>query len=272
MSENYFVGVNQKEIERLKAQHQAWHVHTSALWQRAGFSTGHRIADLGTGPGLNAIDLAKIVGSSGSISAFDKATTFLKHLHKTLEEANIHNVTTYQTDITTCTELEGGPYDGAFCRWFLAYLIESLDSVISSIYKSLKPGGVFACMEYLTLASTVCSPPIEGFDAHTEAWIKWYKQHGGDTNAGMILPSKFAEAGFSIESIECIGEKARPSDPLGQWWGQLFEDFGEKFVDEKLMTADELQKLLLGWSKISKGKDSFIYTPVLVQITARKPL
>ena len=34
---------------------------------------------------------------------------------------------------------------------------------LSTAARSLAPGGVFAAMEYLTLASATCAPPIRGF-------------------------------------------------------------------------------------------------------------
>ena len=38
-----------------------------------------------------------------------------------------------------------------------------MDVALENIRQSLRPGGVFAAMEYLTLRSVTCSPPSEAF-------------------------------------------------------------------------------------------------------------
>jgi ubiquinone/menaquinone biosynthesis C-methylase UbiE len=93
----------------------------------------------------------------------------------------LDNVRTVEADVSRLEAIEGG-FDGAFCRFFLAFLIADLDRVLCTIHRSLKPGGVLAAMEYLTLGSATCSPESRGFDAHTRAWVDYYRAHGADTS------------------------------------------------------------------------------------------
>ena len=72
MTDDYFIGVHARELERLKAQHDAWKPESAALWHAAGFGSGQRIADFGSGPGFTALELATIVGPSGRVVALDK--------------------------------------------------------------------------------------------------------------------------------------------------------------------------------------------------------
>jgi SAM-dependent methyltransferase len=269
MTEDYFIGVHARELERLRDQHVAWRSETRALWARAGFTTGHRLADLGSGPGFAALDLAAIVGADGSVTGVDKASPYLQFLEAEARRRGVNNVHVLEADLTRA-EPGAGIFDGAFCRFFLAFLIDDLDGVLGRIHRSLKPGGIVAAMEYLTLESSTCSPPIRGFDAHTRAWIAYYRRNGGDASVGRILPAKLEGAGFEVTSIECVGGTARPGEPWWNWWGRLMADFGETLVADGLMPRTDLQALRDDWTRISTAPHAFIYTPVLVQVVATK--
>lgn len=269
MAEEYFIGVDERELERLRHQHAAWDPETRALWKRAGFGTGQHIADLGSGPGFTSLELAEIVGASGRITAVDKAATFLNFLDAQAHAHALGNIRTVVTDVTTLTQI-GGALDGAFTRWFLAFLIDDLDHVLQCIHRSLKPGGVVACMEYLTLEAATASPPMRGFDAHTRGWIDYYAKYGGDTSVGAYLPSKLVDAGFAINSIEAVGGMAKPSHRWWSWWRRLSEDFGEKLAEEGFMTRDEVERLEHDWRAAEADPNAFIYTPILLQVVATK--
>lgn len=125
-------------------------------------------------------------------------------------------------------------------------------------------------MEYLTLGSAACAPPIRGFDAHTQAWVRYYRQNGGDTSVGTYLPQRLVRAGFEIVSANCVGGMAAPSHRWWSWWGRLMTDFGDKLVADGLMSDEELRGLREDWAAASVNPDAFIYTPVLLQVVARK--
>ena len=265
----YFIGVHARELERLRDQDAAWAPETRALWDAAGFGPGRRLADLGSGPGFTTLALAQRVGPAGCVTALDKASPYLDFLRSEAASRGLANVRTLDADLTALDAIEG-PFDGAFCRFFLAFLISDLDRALATIHRSLKPGGAFAAMEYHTLASATCSPPSRGFDAHTRAWIDYYRAHGGDTSVGTCLPQRLARAGFEIEHVSCAGGMARPGDRWWTWWGRLMADFGETLAAGGYMTADELEDLGRGWAAASRSEEAFIHTPLLLRIVARK--
>ncbi|HXU78754.1 MAG TPA: class I SAM-dependent methyltransferase, partial [Methylomirabilota bacterium] len=65
----YVLGTDGAELERLGLQHQLWLAQAASIWERAGFRRGHRILDVGCGPGFAALDLAERVGPRGRIVA-----------------------------------------------------------------------------------------------------------------------------------------------------------------------------------------------------------
>lgn len=266
---DYFIGVHARELERLRDQHAAWLPETQALWQAAGFGAGHRIVDLGSGPGFSTFDLAQTIGPAGQVTALDKAPPFLDFVRAESRRRGLSNVHTLDLDLTTARAIPG-TYDGAFCRFFLAFLIADLDDVLACIHRSLEPGGVLAAMEYLTLESATSSPPVRGFDAHTRAWADYYRAHGADTQIARYLPERLTRAGFHVTYTSCAGGMARPSHRWWTWWGRLMDDFGHTLVSHGFMTAEALQHLQHDWALASRNPNAFIYTPVLLQLVARK--
>ena len=270
MSGDYFIGVTSSEIDRLRTQHEAWRPETESLWAEAGFPSMKSLMDLGCGPGFTSVDLARVVGTSGNVCAVDKASSYLTYLADHARGQGITNVTTLNADLTRAGSV-AGRFDGAFCRWFLAFLKDDLGVVFDNVRESLRPGGVFAAMEYLTLRSVTCSPPSAAFDANTRAWIEFYAQHGGDTSIGESLPHRLTESGFRIRSLRCVGGMAHPSHRWWGWWGRLIRDFGPKFVESGLLRPDHWDTLQRDWESFSVDSNSFIYTPILLQVVAERP-
>jgi hypothetical protein len=77
-------------------------------------------------------------------------------------------------------------------------------------------------------------------------------------------------AGFHVTYTSCAGGMARPSDRWWTWWGRLMDDFGDTLVANGFMTAEALRNLQHDWTLASSNPNAFIYTPVLLQLVARK--
>ncbi len=266
--EDYFVGVDDREIARLGDQHEAWLPATRALWAAAGFCRGAHLIDLGSGPGFTTFDLAELVGPAGTVCALDKAGYFLQHIERQAVARSITNVLTLNADLVN--DPVAGTFDGAFCRWFLAFLRDDLAAVLENIHGCLRQGGTFAAMEYLTLGSLTSAPRDPAFDAYTHAWELFYADNGGDTNVGANLPLKLARTGFEIANIQSVGGLARPGDRWWGWWGRLICDFGPRFVEIGLLDADEWVGLQEHWRRLSSQPGAFIHTPLMIQIVARR--
>lgn len=267
--EDYFLGVHQKEVERLRRQHLAWQPATQQLIQTANLSNCKSILDIGCGPGFTTFELANACPNA-QITALDKATLYQDYLKAQIARNKHSNIATLQADLLTLPQQEGS-YEGAFCRWVLAFLIADLPAILAAIYQKLAPGGVFAAMEYLSIDSTISSPPNKSFDAHTQAWKAFYLNHGGDANIGTYLPQLLTEAGFIIESNTCVGGMAPLQHRWWHWWKDAFHDFAPTFVAQGLMTQKDFDGLVDYFKQQEATENSFIYTAIISQIVARKP-
>lgn len=265
---DYFIGVHQKEVERLRRQHLAWQPATQQLIKTANLPACKNILDLGCGPGFTTFELADACPNA-HITALDKATLYQKYLQARIAQKQASNITPLQADILDLAQ-QDKLYDGAFCRWVLAFLIADLPAILASIYQKLAPGGVFAAMEYLTLDSFTSAPPNKNFDAHTQAWKVFYLKNHGDANIGTYLPQLLTDAGFVIESINCVGGMAPVQHRWWYWWKDAFHDFAPIFVEQGLMTQADFDGLAAYWKEQTATNNGFIYTGIISQIVARK--
>src|SRR5215813_5590249 len=96
---DYLLGTHDDEIIRLGLQHAVWRPQCNDAWQRAGFSIGQTILDVGCGPGYATLDLAEIVGASGRVTAVDRSRRFLDVLDARREARGIEHVTVVESDL-----------------------------------------------------------------------------------------------------------------------------------------------------------------------------
>jgi SAM-dependent methyltransferase len=270
MSENYLESISQIELERLLMQHETWKPETDSFLRMAGFPTCKKIVEFGCGPGFTACELAQDISPNAEVYATDISDVYLKNLNDCIRNDEISNLRTIKANLASTVNF-GTDFDGAFCRWFLAWVTRDLDAVLANIFNSLKSGGVFASMEYLTLKSTRSSPPNTTFDHVVNAWEDFYLQCGGTTEVGAILPDALVRAGFIVKQIHCVGGLARSGTPKFKWWKRLNEDFNQSFKEKGLLSVEQEAELENFWRLNSQNANSFIYTPILVQIEAFKP-
>ena len=78
--DEYILGTDPDELERLRFQHHVWVAPMHELLARAGLGAGQRVLDLGCGPGFTTLELAQFVGPTGRVVASDQSKRFLTTL------------------------------------------------------------------------------------------------------------------------------------------------------------------------------------------------
>ena len=81
----YVLGSEARELSRLGIQHGVFAGRTRDLYQTLNVQLGDSVIDLGCGPGFTTLELAQIVGSSGTVFAMDSSLTSLQVLSKRAE-------------------------------------------------------------------------------------------------------------------------------------------------------------------------------------------
>ena len=137
--DEYILGTDRSELERLGFQHKAWIRQAYRLWEIAGIGTGQSVLDLGSGPGFTSFELAHVVGPKGRVIARDMSAQFIEYLGneaRRLGHAQVEPSLGAVEDL----ELEAASIDAAYARWLFCWLPDPA-AAIGRVAACLKPGG-----------------------------------------------------------------------------------------------------------------------------------
>jgi ubiquinone/menaquinone biosynthesis C-methylase UbiE len=111
--------------------------HSAAVFPRLDVPEGGRVVDVGCGFGDTAIELARRVGSAGTVLGIDCCDTFLEVGRRDAAAAGIGNVTFVEADVQTY------PFEGDFDLCFSRFGTQFFENpvvALRNMRRSLKPG------------------------------------------------------------------------------------------------------------------------------------
>lgn len=107
---------------------------------------GERILDVGAGTGHMAVELARHLGSQGSVHALDLSPGLLQYARRAARQAGVlDRVLTEAGDARALPYRDGG-FDAAFCRWVLLHLPDP-QRAVAEMRRVVRPGGRILCVE-----------------------------------------------------------------------------------------------------------------------------
>ncbi len=114
-------------------------LHSAKVFPSLAVRPGDKVVDAGCGFGDTAIQLARMVGPSGTVLGIDCCEGFLKFGRQDAEAAGLSNVTFLEVDVQTYPFKP--THDFCFSR-FGTQFFENPVAGLRNMRKSLKPGGV----------------------------------------------------------------------------------------------------------------------------------
>jgi SAM-dependent methyltransferase len=264
----YVLGTRSEELLRLGFQHQVWAPVTSALWQRAGFAPGHRLLDVGSGPGYATFDLAALAGATGHVLGVDVSRRFVDHLVAEAAARRISNVGAELQDVEGLT-LPAGSLDGAFARWVLCFTTRP-EQVVQAVAGALREGGTFAVMDYSNYTALDVAPYSPAVERVVHATAESVRRRGGSMDVGRDLPRMMRAAGLEVVHLAPIVRLARPGTALWKWPETFFFGYLPTLLEMELITEDDADAFRSVWRDRSADPDAFLTTPPMVEIIGRK--
>lgn len=256
-----------EEVGRLGFQHGVWKGETDAVVDRAGFGPGDRLLDLGCGPGFLTLDLARRVGSDGEVLGVDASETFVGHLRGEAERLGLDRVRSEVADVRDVA-LDAASFDGAICRWVLMFVPEP-ERAIRRVAAALRPGGVFAAMEYAQFRSISLWPDGRRFRAIYAAVHRRIAEAGGDADIGARLPAMLVDAGFEILDVLPFWRVGRPGSDLWRWLEGTHANHAG-VVGGGLVTREEIDEFFREWEEHASNPSAFFTAPPLLATIARR--
>ena len=264
----YVLETGEREIERLGFQHEVWSPITERFLDRLSIPLGARVLDLGCGPGFVLESLARRVGKGGSVVAFDESPRWIEHLRSRSWPANSARIEIVEQRMEAA-QFKANSFDLIFARWVLSFPPD-VETTVRRLGQALVPGGVLAIEDYQHEGISLY-PDSPGFRAAIRATRALYKSRGGDAFVAGSLPGWMRAAGLELidmtPNVICGG----PQSQAFRWAGKFFPHYSLMLVEQGLLQADERERFLAEWGSAEKNPDAMFFSPMVVDIAARKP-
>lgn len=265
---DYVLGTHDEEIARLGLQHRVWRPRVLAAWQRARFTAGMTVADVGCGPGFATLDLAEVVGPRGRVVGFDRSHRFLAHVRASAASRGFRNVEAHDVDLDTGV-LPAMQVDGAWCRWVLAFLSKPR-RLVTQIASLIRPGGVFVSYEYFSYETWRFLPPSDEHDDFVRMVCASWREEGGEPNVGLQLPQWLHESGFEIVDARPAIDVLTPDDDLWQWPESFVQVGSARFADRGVISASRRDEITDAFERRKREPSTRMITPGVLELIARK--
>ncbi len=263
--DEYILGTDREELERLRVQHEVWREQALDLFRRAGFAGGASVLDLGCGPGYTSVELARVVGPSGRVIARDASAGFVAHLAREVERLGLAQVAPSVGPVEEL-ELEASSLDGAYARWLLCWLPDP-GAALARVAAALRPGGVVALQEYLDWAAMKLVPRCAAFDRAVDACMRSWER---PIDVGEELPALAASCGLRVEDFRPVARAGGPGSPEWTWLGGFFESYLPRLVARRLFDGPDLAAFRRAWRQRTEDGVSRVVAPVMVDAVLRR--
>jgi SAM-dependent methyltransferase len=132
---------SEEEIQRLEMKTRRSVVRDHAVW--AGLAPGHRVADIGCGPGKTTAQLCELAGPGGEAVGIDASAPRIGYARRRYGQANLDFVC---RDILEPLD-DLGPFDFIWVRFVLEYYRSNSLDILKNLARILKPGGILCLVD-----------------------------------------------------------------------------------------------------------------------------
>ena len=210
---DYPLGHTDAEHERLIRQAARVAPTTERFFREAGLGPGQRVLDIGSGVGVVAMLVARLVGPSGEVVAIERDPKSIAKARARVTEAGFGNVRFNESDVGEIPE--GKPFDAAVGRFILMYLPDPV-AVLRAISRLVRPGGVIVFQEPYWIPVLTHLAPLPLWFA-TASLIDQTMRASANNEMGAELYHTFVEAGLSEPTVRM--ELPLGKEPyLAQWY------------------------------------------------------
>lgn len=265
---DYVLGTHDEEIQRLGLQHRVWRSRALAAWQRAGFTVGQTLLDLGCGPGYATLDLAEIVGPTGRVVGMDRSRRFLDALAANSRSRGLKNLEAVEIDLDEGA-LPSIEADGAWGRWVLAFLKHPRE-LVTKVHTALRPGATLVLHEYVHYETWRMAPRCREHEEFVRMVVESWHESGGEPDIGLALPRWLEESGFEIRHLEPIVSVIRPTD-FAWHWPQAFIGSGlRRLVTLGKLTRERAREMDQKILAAGAEPHTWMVLPTVLEIVARR--
>ncbi len=219
MSQLQFDADAARRIEALYQIRDALH-RRELVREALGAAVGNRLLDVGCGPGFYCLELAEIVGSSGSVVGVDSSPAMLQLAR--VRCAGRDNVVLLEAE-ATALPVDDGTFDRLVCVQVLEY-VSDVGAALGELHRALRPGGRAVVWDVDWATVSIHSPDT----ALTTRVLRAWDEHLADPSLPRTLGAHLRSAGFEDVCVEAHAFAASGGDP--ETYGAALVPFIATFV------------------------------------------
>jgi SAM-dependent methyltransferase len=247
----YTLTLSDEEIARYRVMAATARASEADVWEAAGIVAGAQIADVGCGPGAMTLELADIVGPTGSVVGVDGDPAAVAAAQAMLADLPNAGAQEGQAD---ATGLEPGSFDVVVMRHVLAHNGVAEQRIVDHLATLVRPGGRVFLLD-IAMAGARFEPDDPDLDDIGARYIALHASMGNDLQVGYRLPRLLRSAG--LEVLDHRGTFAIINPPPGvrppPWAAR------DTMVAAGLATADDVAR----WKVALERYDAMVERPTM---------
>lgn len=225
---------------------------------------GDRVLDLGCGPGVDTVPLARLVGSGGRVIGIDKNEKMIVQARREAEQAGVTAWVTHEQADAVSLPYEDGYFDA--CRSSGMFQeVRAPAPILSEMTRVTKPGGWVVVMDVdygLTFTDT------SEMDVALRLSRFMAEEYSTNGYAGRQLYRLFKQQKLADVSAELFGIQFT-NYIIARFFGTS-DEVESKALEAQLITQEELQRINAHLFQ-ANAEGTFFGGTVLVMVAGRKP-
>ena len=197
----YALGSDAVEQERLIRQAEWLSAHTERFFRLAGIGPGQRVLDLGSGVGDVALIAGRLVGAGGAVVGAERDARAVARATARMIELGLSQVRFTQVDVAALPLDQ--PFDAAVGRYILMYMQDPV-GVLRSVSKLVRAGGVVAFQEWRVDAFQRACKVLPLWHTSAALMFDTFRRTGASTQMGPDLPATFVRAGLPEPETQTV--------------------------------------------------------------------
>lgn len=260
----YIIRGGERAASRLRLLANLFWPSTQALFRRAGLAPGMRCLDLGCGSGLVTMEMARIVGPTGSAVGVDRDAKVLELAGAEAKKQGLP-ATFVVREADNLHDL--ADFDFVYARFLLTHVTEPV-RVLEGMVRTLRRGGRLA-VEDINFEGHYCYPPCQAFFRYVDFYQKAAYHRGVDPNIGPRLLGMLLDAGLLDVGLEVM----TPAFYRGE--GKTFdsvtmENIRESVVAAGLASNAEIDAVIADIDAFASEPRTILSLPRIYQVWGQK--
>jgi SAM-dependent methyltransferase len=274
-SESYIITDTDETIGRL-----IWFADTQAQNVRDGLhrtdvGPGDKVVEVGCGPIGALRELSDLVGPQGLVVGVDMDHTSLQRARAILDRDGRENVRLVHANINAGSNAvlrQGGPFDAAYCRAFLAHQHDPAET-LRRVAMLLRPGGHIVAHEALYDAPLPRSePPL----AELELTCRWQQEAGLRRGSSHDVAHHFhtvcRQAGLREVSQRLFGlAESHDARQTIQLYRQTLVAIRSALLQYRVASEGEIDTALSRLAEAEGWDFEVLFALVIVELVAQVP-